>query len=87
MNDRLVTPTAKHRGFRDDVIALLRKHAGDLDAKEMLALSAHLTGQIIAMQDQRTVTRELALEIVGKNIEVGNSEAMAEVSGVPLGTA
>ena len=76
-----------HRAFRDDAIVLLKKHAGNLDATEMLALAAHLVGQIIAMQDQRTVTRGMALEIVGQNIEVGNAEALAEVSGNSLGTA
>lgn len=76
MSERLVSATAKHRQFRDDLCALLKKHAGELDAKEMLALSAHLVGQIIALQDQRTVSRTLALEIVGKNIEVGNAEVL-----------
>lgn len=87
VNTKVVKPAAKHRAFRDDMIALLKKHAGDLDATEMLALAAHLVGQIIAMQDQRTITREIALDIVGQNIEVGNAEAMAEVSGNSLGTA
>ena len=72
-------PTAAHRAFRDDTIMLLKKHAGNLDAKEMLALAAHLVGQIIAMQDQRTVSREIALEIVTRNIEVGNAEVLSEL--------
>lgn len=66
--------TAAHRAFRDDAIALLRKHAGQLDGMDMLALIAHLVGQIIALQDQRKVTREMALQIVMQNIEQGNKE-------------
>lgn len=77
---KVVTPESRHRAFRDDAIALLKKHAGSLDAKEMLALAAHLVGQIIAMQDQRTVSREIALEIVTRNIEVGNAEVLAGLS-------
>lgn len=61
------------------MIKLLDKHAGKLDSKDMLALSAHLVGQLIAMQDQRVVTRELALEIVMRNIERGNQEAINNV--------
>lgn len=76
MRHRVVKPSADHRKFRSEAIELLKKHAGCLDAKEMLALAAHLTGQIIAMQDQRTVTREIALEIVMRNIEAGNAEIL-----------
>lgn len=84
MKERRVTPTPQHKAFREDVIEVLRKHAGHLDAKDMLAFASHLTGQIIAMQDQRTVTREMALEIVMRNIEVGNAEVIDGLN-VPLG--
>lgn len=76
MSERTIKPTASHREFRDDAIALLRKHAGKLDAKDMLALSAHLVGQIAALQDQRTMTSEAVMQIVSKNIELGNQEAI-----------
>ena len=80
MNERLVKPTAAHIAFRNDAIELLRKHAGALDAKDMLALSAHLVGQIVAMQDQRTVTPAMAMDIVSRNIGVGNLVAVVEVN-------
>ncbi len=86
MTERLVKPSAAHRAFRDDAIALLKKHAGDLDAKDMLALSAHLVGQILAMQDQRKMTPAIGMEIIARNIEVGNAEAIAEVNS-PVGKA
>ncbi len=76
MRQRIEKPTLAHRSFRADVVELLQKHAGHLDAKDMLALSAHLVGQIIAMQDQQTVTREIALQIVMANIEQGNREVL-----------
>lgn len=79
MKERRVTPRAEHRAFRDDACALLKKHAGHLDSKDMLALSAHLVGQIIAMQDQRIVTREIAIEIVMRNIEAGNAEVLDQL--------
>lgn len=80
MSERVVTPTAAHRLFRSDAIELLRKHAGHLDAKDMLALSAHLVGQILAMQDQRTIVPKTAMEIVARNIEIGNQEAINQVA-------
>lgn len=78
-------PTDRHRAFRDDMIAVLKKHAGDLDATDMLALAAHLVGQLVAMQDQRKYTPPIIMEMVGENIEQGNREAMAEVAGNPAG--
>ena len=68
-----------HKKFRDDVIALLRLYGDKLSAEEILALTSHLVGQILALQDQRTMTIEMALKIVGDNIETGNAEAMKEV--------
>lgn len=83
---RSIAPTVAHRTFRDDLISILRRHAGELDAKEMLALSAHLVGQIVAMQDQRTVTPDMAMQIVSSNIEAGNAEALSEIAS-PRGKA
>lgn len=79
MLERIVTPNATHHAFRSDAIDLLNKHAGNLDASETLALAAHLVGQILAMQDQRTMTSNRAMEIVARNIEIGNAEAVASL--------
>lgn len=69
-------PSDTHRQFRDDLIEVLRKHGERLSAQEMLALASHLVGQLIAMQDKRAMTREMALGIVGQNIELGNQEVI-----------
>jgi hypothetical protein len=79
-------PTETHKAFRLDAIALLKKYTGELDAIEMLAMAAHLVGQIIAMQDQRKMTREIALETVLKNIERGNAEVIAELRDKAAGS-
>jgi hypothetical protein len=72
-----VAPEPKHVAFRDDLVAVLRRHGGALEASEMLALAAHLVGQIIALQDQQTMSPERAMEIVARNIEQGNSEILS----------
>lgn len=79
-------PTIDHKAFREDMIAVMNKHAGALDAAEMLALAAYTTGQIMAMQDARKYTAALALEIVSKNIEAGNAQAI-EDAGKWMGRA
>lgn len=73
-----IEPTALHRAFRDDVLALLDKHAGALDASEMMALAAYTVGQIMAMQDARKWSPGRAMALVAKNIELGNAQAISE---------
>lgn len=79
-------PQARHRAFRADALAVLKKHAGHLTAQEMLALAAHLVGQIIAMQDQRIMSSDMAMQIVIDNIEQGNMEALQQMDK-PAGQA
>lgn len=80
----LKLPSAVHVAFRNDCITMLNKHSGNLPAIEMLALSAHLLGQIVAMQDQRTTTKEMAMQTIFANIEKGNSEVI-DALGKPQG--
>ena len=61
-----------------DLLAILNKHAGALDASEMMALAAYTTGQIMAMQDARKWTGDTAREVVAANIEAGNAQAIAD---------
>jgi hypothetical protein len=67
----------KHTAFRDDLVAVLKKH--DLTAPEMLALAAHLTGQLVALQDQTTMTPERAMDIVAANLELGNQAIIGDL--------
>lgn len=74
MKTKATKPTAAHQAFRNDAVELLRKHGAHLRSDEMLALAAHLVGQIIAMQDQRIMTQEMATQLLISNIELGNKE-------------
>ncbi len=44
-----------------------------------LAIAANMVGKLIAMQDQRTMTSEIALQTVIENLTAGNEEATAEL--------
>lgn len=83
---KAVKPTAEHLAFRTDLINMLRKFS-HLRADEMLGITAHFIGQLIALQDQRIVTPEMAMEIVKRGIERGNAEAMETLLGNPEGSA
>lgn len=86
MREVTKAPTPAMVAFRDDLLALLNKHAGALDAPEMMALAAYTTGQIMAMQDARRWTPALVMEVVAKNIEAGNAQAIAD-AGKWMGSA
>lgn len=78
---------AKHQTFRSDCLEIFKKHGNDLTSQEMLALASHLVGQLIAMQDQRTMTSGAAMEIVAQNIEVGNADVFSDLATKSEGSA
>lgn len=86
MKTKLHSPTIDHKAFRNDMIAVMDKHAGALDASEMLALAAYTTGQIMAIQNARKWTPATVLEVIIKNIEAGNQQAI-EDAGKWMGQA
>jgi len=77
---RIVKPRIAHKVFREEAIELMKKHSGDLPAQDMLAIASHLVGQILAYQDQRVMTTLRARNIIERNIELGNAEAIAQLN-------
>lgn len=69
-------PEAKHRAFRDALIAVMAQHGRDMQADELLAIASHFVGQLIALQDQRVMTPDMAMQIVSLNIQRGNADAI-----------
>lgn len=80
-------PSPELMAFRTEALALLKKHAGELPAEEMLAMSAHMVGQILAMQDQRQFTTDELMRMVCANIECGNHEVIDSLATTTGGTA
>lgn len=75
---KTVEPTPELIAFMDDLKAALAKHT-NLNAMEMLAIASQFVGNLIALQDQRRVTPAMAMELVSKNIEIGNQAAIEGV--------
>jgi hypothetical protein len=71
-----MTPSEQQLAFRRALEAAMAQHAQTLDAIEILAVLSHLVGQVIALQDQRTMTSQMAMAIVTNNIEHGNREVV-----------
>lgn len=73
----------EHEIAYQDICALVNKHAAKLSAIEILAIAANMVGKIVAMQDQRKVTPAMAMEVVAKNLELGNAQVIEELAKAP----
>jgi hypothetical protein len=69
----------EHEVAYQDIVALIRRHAEKLTPIEMLAVASNMLGKLVAYQDQRVTTPEMAMRVVAENIEHGNAQALAEV--------
>jgi hypothetical protein len=71
------TPAPEHEATFQDLIGLIKKH--DITPPEMLAIAANMVGKLLAMQDQRTMSKQSAMRIVTKNIEIGNQQVIDQL--------
>lgn len=78
--------TPSQRAIHAYICAMLREDFGHCSAVELLAIASQIVGQLIALQDQRTMTTARAMDIVIGNIEAGNARAFA-VLDKPEGSA
>jgi hypothetical protein len=69
---------ARMSGAREELLAafsvVMGKH--NISDIECMCLLSHILGQVLAMQDQRAISSEQALEVVQRNIEAGNRDAI-----------
>ncbi len=78
----------EHEVAFQDLSKLLSKHADKLSALELLAVAANMVGKLVAMQDQRTTTPAKAMDVVARNLEIGNRQVLADLlTRTPAGRA
>jgi hypothetical protein len=87
MSIRIITLNERHLRYRAAVLAAMRAEGDDLSAEEVLALTAHVIGQLVALQDQRTMSPARAMAIISRNIVQGNAEVVEGLLGKTEGTA
>jgi hypothetical protein len=78
------TPTPEQRACMDDLRAVFNKHPS-LTPPQMLAITAQLVGNLIAFQNQLTMTPDMAMQLVAENIQVGNASAVNSIFGETKG--
>lgn len=73
---KTVPPSEAHQALRNALTFAIIEHGKTIDAMDVLAVLSHLVGQVIAVQDQRKYTADMAMAVVIKNIERGNGEVV-----------
>jgi hypothetical protein len=51
-----------------------------ISSEELLAIAANMLGKILALQNQRTMTRDRAMAIITRNLELGNQQVVDELA-------
>ena len=72
---------------RQDMVGAMRPYADAIGMEGLLGVAAKIVGQLITMQDQSTMTPEMAMELVLANIVMGNHETQGLGDGPPTGRA
>lgn len=81
MRESIKQPDARHTAYLDQLKAALGDSGKDLQAEDLLAVTSQFVGMLVAQQDQRRFSPAMAMEIVARNIEIGNATAI-EASGL-----
>lgn len=82
MKMKLHIAKPEHEVAHQDLINLIRKHADKLTPLELLAIGANMLGKLLALQDQRKITPELAMTIIIENIQYGNQMVIDEMNKI-----
>jgi hypothetical protein len=74
----IVAPKKVHEDAYQGFCLWMKKY-DHLSQPELMALVANILGKMIAMQDQRTMSPEQAMEIVATNMKHGNQQVLDEL--------
>lgn len=69
----------EHEIVYQELNKLVNRHAAVMTPLEILAIAANMLGKLIALQDQRKISPAAAMEIVARNIELGNQQVIEEL--------
>ena len=86
-NFKTVPTSPEAEACRQALANAMRPYADKLGPQGMLAVASAFVGQLVALQDQRTMTPAMAMEIVARNIESANQEALTSLRDAPGGRA
>lgn len=80
MSIRVAKP--EHEISYQELAAFMKRQTDkyNLSSEELLAVASNMLGKIIALQDQRTMTKDRAMKIVCANLEMGNQHIIGDLA-------
>jgi hypothetical protein len=79
----------EHEVAYQELVALIRRLTAqhNLSSVDLLAVAANMLGKIVALQDQRTITPDKAMDIIVANLQIGNDQAIESLALKVAGSA
>jgi hypothetical protein len=79
----------EHEVAYQELVALIQRLAvqHNLSSVDLLAVAANMLGKIVALQDQRAMTPDQAMDIVIANLQIGNDQAIKNLALKVAGSA
>lgn len=87
MGTRVEMAKPEHEAAYQDLCAIVNKYADKLSPIELLAIAANMTGKLAAMQDQRSISPDYAMEVISRNLEYGNKTVIDQLRNAKGGSA
>lgn len=76
--ERTVKATPAHNALLQGYKDAVRDYASDMPSLEILCITAQYLGQLLAVQDASKGSA-LYLEMISRNLEIGNAEAIGSI--------
>lgn len=79
-------PSRREEQCLNKLREVLAEYEEEFGMQVIMAITSQLVGNLVVLQDQRFMTSAEAMEIVGRNIEIGNALVVEQVQaadGVP----
>lgn len=74
-----VKATETDQALHADIAALIKRHLTPDTPERALAIASQVVGQVLALQDKRKMTKEMAFDVMLSNIEMGNQQVIGNL--------
>lgn len=71
--------TEADKKLHADICDFIKAHLIPDTSERALAIASQIVGQILALQDQRTMTSDKGLDLILVNIELGNQQVIKDL--------
>lgn len=72
--------SADHEAMFSELAVVVAKYESRIPEDEMMCILANFLGKIVGLQDKNKYTPTQCVEMVMRNLEIGNQQLMAEVA-------